>query len=764
MGGSKSERLTAAVSMYGGVMSMPSSDGAFMVGGGVVGGALMAPSSAAATSSSSSLPPQRNRVGKFTHHPTSRHYMVFSDGFSRLDRLQCHMAMNARMPPTMALCSDCLELRIVTSPRHPAFGQYGLFAIERVPPNTIITPYAGFVQMHGTVPNSQVYTMGFGGEGSKLEIDAEFATNLGRFANDPRNTGSQANVTANNRCTRLGEQFTALVTKRALQPGDEVLMDYGKLHHLAPQPWLDRWNRPLTRRRARDPPLAAWTKASLPVGSSPLPVLNVQFQCCQCGGWSPLCDLGQRAPANCRCLDCSQPRDPCSALVATIVVPTEASRRLTDAAEAVASLTRSLKKRPRNDAAALSNEKHHCESVEGSLEEAVFSEGVKGMENPEGGGGDDGTLGFEKQSWLSVLVKHRARLQQHQQISSAPAQSAVGDGATPSALPPSVSVASIAAGWPLTVPRLSWQLVDIELRSGDLWSMGKYNPLPPVQPCVVAQATTTPSSAPHPSRVATSSNGRAAGMDGKCAAVGYVKPMGLFSTKSFTAGEEVVAVGGVIVSLSREGHRCWTARTAEGREQWPDRALASPPLVVYPFSLLGSEPRGWEVCDQEGATHETLIEPGSLDDAALLATSEVALVRVASNSSWRKRLHDRLASACRLAALQHPVVFPYASHRVLGNPFANVAPGASGNDVGTPTDSASGSAPPRGPPSAGQYAPTPAPHGGATPHGCVTTATGGSGIGCLPNVAPVLRRDRLGFHYVALVATRPILEWTELIV
>ncbi|CCW69439.1 unnamed protein product [Phytomonas sp. Hart1] len=142
--------------------------------------------------------------------------------------------------PADYLPEDLVEVRVITDPRHPAYRQSGLFAKRTISNNTIVTSYAGFIEVFSTSCNSRTYTMGFGTINDDYALDAEFVGNHGRFANDPRSIeGCTANMTAESRFNSRGEPFTALVARRQINEGEEILMAYGKAHSLSPTPWIN---------------------------------------------------------------------------------------------------------------------------------------------------------------------------------------------------------------------------------------------------------------------------------------------------------------------------------------------------------------------------------------------------------------------------------------------------------------------------------------------------------------------------------------------
>ncbi|GET92752.1 hypothetical protein, conserved [Leishmania tarentolae] len=199
---------------------------------------------------------------KFSPGCHARHFLAFDTAISRDERLLllmelfafCQQLVDRRVLPHFQIASyvpeELLEVRVITDPRHPAYGQAGLFAKGTIPSNTIVTPYSGFIEIFATSCNSRTYTMGFGASGDEYALDAEFVGNYGRFANDPRGVGTlQANLSAENRFNNRGESFTALVSRRQINAGEEILMSYGKAHRLQPTPWMNVHGEPIMRPR-----------------------------------------------------------------------------------------------------------------------------------------------------------------------------------------------------------------------------------------------------------------------------------------------------------------------------------------------------------------------------------------------------------------------------------------------------------------------------------------------------------------------------------
>lgn len=256
--------------------------------------------------------PSRKPI-KFNSSSFSRHSLYFDSVLSRHERLvvfaeifvcasslQDKTVLSHYVPPQYAP-EEYLELRIVSDHLHPAYGQLGLYAKKTIPSNTIVTSYAGFIEVFGASCNSRTYTMGFGNIGDDFALDAEFAGNYGRFANDPRGVVGQCpNLFAENRLNSRGESFTALVTRRLIPEGEEILMDYGKAHSLNSSPWNDLLGRTVLRFR-----LGGMIPTLSSLNNVRDETFHLFWECPQCGMWS----LGRECRNKVEsCLRCGSPQ------------------------------------------------------------------------------------------------------------------------------------------------------------------------------------------------------------------------------------------------------------------------------------------------------------------------------------------------------------------------------------------------------------------------------------------------------------------------
>lgn len=250
--------------------------------------------------------PSRKPV-KFSCGSFARHSLFFDSAISREDRhlifLEVFACTYSLVPDSPVFVDyprpryspdDYVELRVVTDHRHPVYGQIGLYAKKTIPSNTIVTSYSGFLEVFGSSCNSRTYTMGFGTIGDDFALDAEFAGNHGRFANDPRGViGLSANLIAENRFNARGEAFTALVSRRQIMEGEEILMSYGKAHSLGATPWTNAEGDPVFRYRSSGmipfslfENLSAVSHGEIRKDEEKQLSYNLMWECPQCGTWS----------------------------------------------------------------------------------------------------------------------------------------------------------------------------------------------------------------------------------------------------------------------------------------------------------------------------------------------------------------------------------------------------------------------------------------------------------------------------------------------
>jgi hypothetical protein len=147
-----------------------------------------------------------------------------------------------------------VQIKPVNAPSHPANGQLGLFAKQKIPPTTLIIPYLGVVH-HTLIPADSTqstpdtleeeeesdYDLSmlrvsaselrnpFPGYHISIGVDAARQGNAGRFVNDYRGIANGPNAEFRVGAGEAGElRMEIWSLKNGIAKGDEVLVSYGK--------------------------------------------------------------------------------------------------------------------------------------------------------------------------------------------------------------------------------------------------------------------------------------------------------------------------------------------------------------------------------------------------------------------------------------------------------------------------------------------------------------------------------------------------------
>lgn len=119
-------------------------------------------------------------------------------------------------------------IRSITSPSHPAVGQYGLFTSKKIPPRTHLIDYIG--EIHWDERESDYdLSLHRTQDGVSIGIDAKKSGNEARFINDFRGICSKPNAVFVERRTASGElRMSVQSGGEAIKKGEEILVSYGK--------------------------------------------------------------------------------------------------------------------------------------------------------------------------------------------------------------------------------------------------------------------------------------------------------------------------------------------------------------------------------------------------------------------------------------------------------------------------------------------------------------------------------------------------------
>jgi hypothetical protein len=126
------------------------------------------------------------------------------------------------------LSQPLVTIRAISSPSHPAFGQYGLFAAKKIPPRTRILDYIG--EVHCDDRNSD-YDLSLyrSQDGVNVGVDASKCGNEARYINDFRGIRNKPNALFADGRTTSGElRMNVWSGSEAIKKGEEILVSYGK--------------------------------------------------------------------------------------------------------------------------------------------------------------------------------------------------------------------------------------------------------------------------------------------------------------------------------------------------------------------------------------------------------------------------------------------------------------------------------------------------------------------------------------------------------
>ncbi|KAF8538633.1 hypothetical protein BDD12DRAFT_841731 [Trichophaea hybrida] len=129
------------------------------------------------------------------------------------------------IPPTPP--SPLVRIKPITTPSHPACGQYGLFATRNLPPHSWVLDYLGTYHTLAESDPSSDYDICLDRE-LGVAVDAARGGNEARFVNDYRGVAERANVVFENREVQGQVRIAVRVAGKEVRKGEELLVSYGK--------------------------------------------------------------------------------------------------------------------------------------------------------------------------------------------------------------------------------------------------------------------------------------------------------------------------------------------------------------------------------------------------------------------------------------------------------------------------------------------------------------------------------------------------------
>ncbi|KAH0838521.1 hypothetical protein J3R83DRAFT_6838 [Lanmaoa asiatica] len=122
-----------------------------------------------------------------------------------------------------------VRIKLLTDPGHPACGQYGLFALKKVPARSHVIDYIGEVHCQERSDSDYDLSLYRSQDGVNVGIDAGEMGNESRFINDYRGVQEKPNAEFVEYRTVRGELRMSIWSKgEAIKKRDEILVSYGK--------------------------------------------------------------------------------------------------------------------------------------------------------------------------------------------------------------------------------------------------------------------------------------------------------------------------------------------------------------------------------------------------------------------------------------------------------------------------------------------------------------------------------------------------------
>lgn len=157
---------------------------------------------------------------------------------SHLAGIRARPAALPFIPRDLCPCPNpWVKITAISSPKHPASGQYGLFATRHLKPGTLILPYIGVVHPGTESSTESDYDLSLDRD-ADLAVDAAQAGNEARFINDYRGVRDRPNAEFREVwCEKYGQRCMAVFVlpegkktkgKGGIAKGEEILVSYGK--------------------------------------------------------------------------------------------------------------------------------------------------------------------------------------------------------------------------------------------------------------------------------------------------------------------------------------------------------------------------------------------------------------------------------------------------------------------------------------------------------------------------------------------------------
>ncbi|THV06082.1 SET domain protein [Dendrothele bispora CBS 962.96] len=122
-----------------------------------------------------------------------------------------------------------IVIRRITDDHHPAYGQFGLFAGQKIAANTFILDYIGEIHSDERPESDYDLSLHRFQTGESVGVDASHMGNEARFINDYRGVADKPNaIFFDYRIANSGELRMGVWSQKDIKKGQEILVSYGK--------------------------------------------------------------------------------------------------------------------------------------------------------------------------------------------------------------------------------------------------------------------------------------------------------------------------------------------------------------------------------------------------------------------------------------------------------------------------------------------------------------------------------------------------------
>ncbi|ANB13045.1 hypothetical protein AWJ20_1323 [Sugiyamaella lignohabitans] len=123
--------------------------------------------------------------------------------------------------------SNLVKIKKILDPKHPAYGQNGLFAARKLAPGSHVIDYLGYVHNSQDTDPTSDYDIQLDKQ-SGIAIDAQKWGTEARMINDYRGIQSKPNVKFDDHYVDGQLRVAVFVLNQPISAGDELCINYGK--------------------------------------------------------------------------------------------------------------------------------------------------------------------------------------------------------------------------------------------------------------------------------------------------------------------------------------------------------------------------------------------------------------------------------------------------------------------------------------------------------------------------------------------------------